>query len=71
MIEISLLRGSVIPARVDPDLRNKISRLLLLSAVLERQLGGRIVREWGREGLCLLVGLPSLDRVGQGLKSNP
>jgi len=66
-----LLRGLVIPARVDPDLGNKISRLLLLSAVLERQLGGRIVREWGREGLRLLVGLPSLDRVGQGLKSNP
>jgi len=44
---------------------------VLLGAVLERQLGGHITREWGKEGLRLLVELPSLDRVGQGLKSNP
>lgn len=44
---------------------------VLISAVLEKQLGGRITREWGEEGLHLLVELPSLDRVGQGLRSNP
>lgn len=44
---------------------------VLLGAVLEKQLGGTITREWKDGGLSLSVELPSLDRVGRGLKSNP
>ncbi|KRB52724.1 PAS domain S-box protein [Rhizobium sp. Root708] len=44
---------------------------VLLGAVLEEQLGGSITREWRDEGLRLVVELPSLDRVGRSLKSNP
>jgi PAS domain S-box-containing protein len=44
---------------------------VLLKAVLEQQLGGRISREWRDEGLRLTVELPSFDRVGRGLRSNP
>ncbi|MDM9644844.1 PAS domain-containing protein [Rhizobium sp. S163] len=44
---------------------------VLLGAVLEKQLGGRITREWQDDGLRLRVDLPSLDRVGRSLKSNP
>jgi len=44
---------------------------VLLGAVLEKQLGGRISRDWREDGLRLLVELPSLDRVGRNLKSIP
>ena len=44
---------------------------VLLGAVLEKQLGGRIIREWRDDGLRLRVELPSLDRVGGSLKFNP
>ncbi|WP_436255740.1 PAS domain-containing protein [Neorhizobium sp. LjRoot104] len=44
---------------------------VLLSAVLEKQLGGRITREWQDQGLRIVVNLPSLNRVGAGLKSKP
>ncbi|MGV2103914.1 blue-light-activated histidine kinase [Rhizobium sp. 21-4511-3d] len=44
---------------------------VLLGAVLERQLGGKITREWKEDGMSLSVELPSLDRVGRELKSNP
>jgi PAS domain S-box-containing protein len=44
---------------------------VLLRAVLEQQLGGRITREWRDEGLRLVVELPSFDRVGRSLRSNP
>ena len=44
---------------------------VLLSAVLERQLGGTITRDWRDDGLRLRIELPSLDRVGGSLKSTP
>lgn len=44
---------------------------VLLSAVLEKQLGGKIARDWRNDGLRLVVELPSLDRVGRGLKAKP
>jgi PAS domain S-box-containing protein len=44
---------------------------VLLKAVLEQQLGGKMSREWRDDGLRLRVELPSLDRVGRGLRSNP
>lgn len=44
---------------------------VLLGAVLEQQLGGRITRQWREDGLRLRVELPSLDRIGRSLKSNP
>lgn len=42
---------------------------VLLAAVIEKQLGGRITREWRDEGLFLLIELPQLDRVGRELHS--
>lgn len=42
---------------------------VLLGVVLERQLGGRISREWKNNGLRFRVELPSLDRVGGSLRS--
>jgi PAS domain S-box-containing protein len=44
---------------------------VLLRAVLEQQLGGKITREWRDGGLRLVVELPSFDRVGRTLRSNP
>jgi PAS domain S-box-containing protein len=44
---------------------------VLLSAVVERQLGGQITREWRDEGLSIAVELPSLNRIGASLKSRP
>ncbi|RDJ02963.1 PAS domain-containing protein [Rhizobium grahamii] len=42
---------------------------VLLGAVLENQLGGRIMRDWREDGLLLVVELPSLDRIGRSLQS--
>jgi len=44
---------------------------VLLGAVIEKQLGGTIPREWRGDGLRLVVELPSLNRVGGTLKSSP
>lgn len=44
---------------------------VLLGAVLEKQLGGSITRDWTEGGLHLRVELPSLDRVGGSLKAAP
>jgi len=44
---------------------------VLLGAVLEKQLGGKITRDWREDGLKLRVELPSLDRVGGSLKAAP
>jgi two-component sensor histidine kinase len=44
---------------------------VLLSAVVERQLGGTITRDWRDDGLLLRIELPSLDRVGGDLRARP
>lgn len=44
---------------------------VLLGAVLEKQLGGKISREWRDQGLRIAVELPSLNRVGASLRSKP
>lgn len=44
---------------------------VLLSAVIEKQLGGRITREWRDEGLLLTIEFPPLDRVGGELRGRP
>jgi two-component sensor histidine kinase len=44
---------------------------ILLSAVLEKQLGGKISREWRDRGLHIAVELPALNRVGASLRSKP
>ncbi|OEC96914.1 PAS domain-containing protein [Rhizobium sp. YK2] len=44
---------------------------VLLGAVLEKQLGGKITRDWREDGLRLRVELPSLDRIGRSLKTKP
>jgi PAS domain S-box-containing protein len=44
---------------------------LLLGAVIERQLGGTIAREWRAEGLALRIQIPTLDRVGTDLRRKP
>ncbi|MBB3660196.1 PAS domain S-box-containing protein [Rhizobium sp. BK650] len=44
---------------------------VLVGAVLEKQLGGTISREWGDQGLRVAVKLPSLNRVGASLRSKP
>ncbi|MBN7808850.1 PAS domain-containing protein [Agrobacterium rosae] len=44
---------------------------VLLSAVIEKQLGGRITREWRDEGLLLTIEFPPLDRVGGELQGRP
>jgi PAS domain S-box-containing protein len=54
-----------------PEVRGKGFGNVVLGAVLEKQLGGRISREWRDDGLWLSVELPSLDRVGGSLKSPP
>lgn len=54
-----------------PPMKGRGFGNILLGAVLEKQLGGRITREWQKGGLKLRIELDSLDRVGQSLKSNP
>ncbi|WP_276314819.1 PAS domain-containing protein [Rhizobium changzhiense] len=44
---------------------------VLISAVIERQLGGTITRDWRDDGLSLRIELPALDRVGGGLRARP
>lgn len=44
---------------------------LLLGAVLETQLGGKITRQWRKEGLLLLIELPALSRVGRAMQTRP
>lgn len=44
---------------------------VLLSAVIEKQLGGRITREWRDEGLLLVIELPPMDRIGGELQGRP
>lgn len=44
---------------------------VVLSAVIENQLGGRICRDWSDQGLALTMQLPAFDRVGGHLKERP
>ncbi len=44
---------------------------VLLGAVLEKQLGGKISREWRDQDLHVRVELPSLNRVRASLRSKP
>lgn len=44
---------------------------VLLEAVLEKQLGGTVTRDWRTDGLSLRISLPALDRVGGGLRARP
>ncbi|MEZ2223529.1 PAS domain-containing protein [Rhizobium sp. RCC_161_2] len=44
---------------------------VLLAAVVEKQLGGKISRDWREHGLSLVIELPSLDRVGHRLQERP
>jgi len=44
---------------------------VLLGAVLEKQLGGTINREWRDRGLHISIELPALNRVGASLRSIP
>ncbi len=44
---------------------------VLLGAVLEKQLGGTITRDWRADGLSLRIALPALNRVGGGLRAKP
>jgi len=44
---------------------------VLLGAVLEKQLGGTVTRDWQERGLLLRIALPALDRVGGGLRGKP
>ena len=60
--------SGAVPAQTEP---RKGFGNVLLGAVLERQLGGKVIREWRDDGLRLRVELPSLDRVGATLRSNP
>jgi PAS domain S-box-containing protein len=42
---------------------------ILLGAVIEKQLGGKITRDWRDTGLSLRIEVPTLDRVGRSLKA--
>ncbi|MGF9567771.1 HWE histidine kinase domain-containing protein [Neorhizobium sp. BT27B] len=56
------------------DLRGEPARgfgNVLLSAVVEKQLGGHITRHWRDDGLSLVIELPSLNRVGRAMRSQP
>jgi two-component sensor histidine kinase len=44
---------------------------VLPSAVVEKQLGGRISRDWRDDGLLLVIDLPSLDHVGARMQDRP
>lgn len=44
---------------------------ILVGAVLEKQLGGTVTRDWTADGLLLRIELPALDRVGGGLRARP
>jgi two-component sensor histidine kinase len=44
---------------------------VLIGAVIEKQLGGKITREWRDDGLAVLIELPALDRVGAGTREEP
>lgn len=44
---------------------------VVLGAIVEKQLGGRISREWRDDGLSLVIELPALDRVGHGMQERP
>jgi two-component sensor histidine kinase len=39
---------------------------VLLGAVIERQLGGRVTRNWGDDSLRILISLPRVDGVARG-----
>jgi two-component sensor histidine kinase len=44
---------------------------VLIGAVIEKQLGGKITREWRDDGLAVRIELPALDRVGAGTREEP
>lgn len=44
---------------------------VLIGAVIEKQLGGKITREWRDDGLAVRIELPALDRVGAGMHEKP
>jgi PAS domain S-box-containing protein len=44
---------------------------VLLGAVVEKQLGGRITRDWTDDGLLLVIELPGLNRIGHRLRGRP
>ncbi len=56
---------------VPPERHGRGFGNVLLAAVLEKQLGGSIDRTWRNGGLRLRIQLPSLDRVGGGLRHKP
>jgi PAS domain S-box-containing protein len=44
---------------------------ILLSAVVEKQLGGQISRNWREDDLLLMIELPALNSVGRAMQSRP
>jgi len=44
---------------------------MILGAVVERQLGGRISREWHDDGLSMVIKLSVLDHLGQRMQERP
>jgi two-component sensor histidine kinase len=44
---------------------------VLIGAVIEKQLGGKITRELRDDGLAVRIELPALDRVGAGTREEP
>ncbi len=44
---------------------------VLVGAVVEKQLGGSITRDWSNDGLALRIHLPALDRVGTDMRNTP
>jgi PAS domain S-box-containing protein len=56
---------------VAPERHRRGFGTVLLGAVVEKQLGGTITRDWRTDGLSLRISLPALDRVGRGLRAKP
>jgi PAS domain S-box-containing protein len=44
---------------------------VLLGAVIERQLGGRVTRDWRNDSLSILIQVPHFDGIGRGMQSRP
>jgi two-component sensor histidine kinase len=54
-----------------PTQRGRGFGTVLIGAVIEKQLGGKITRDWRDDGLALRIELPVLDRVGAGMREKP
>lgn len=68
--------GLIIEWHEQGDRENGVALLkgfgtVLLGAVLEKQLGGQIKRDWRDDGVRIVLELPSLNRVGASLKARP